>query len=63
MKLGWFLLASFLPENNGQEAAPDLAKLAASFSPEQLAALQRKRVEGIFSDFFLFIIYFLLKNL
>ncbi|CAG5109414.1 Oidioi.mRNA.OKI2018_I69.chr2.g3959.t1.cds [Oikopleura dioica] len=40
MKLGWFLLASFLPENNGQEAAPDLAKLAASFSPEQLAALQ-----------------------
>lgn len=52
MKLGWFLLASFLPENNGQEASPDLAKLAASFSPEQLAALQRKKVE----EYLLFIL-------
>jgi len=44
MKIGRFLLASFFAgESCGQ--GTDLAQLTASFSPEQLAALQRKKAQ------------------
>ena len=57
MKIGRFLLASiFAGESSGQGA--DLAQLAASFSPEQLAALQRKRLK-LFKIILFIVIYIL----
>lgn len=57
MKIGLFLLASFFAgESNGQGA--DLAQLAGTFTPEQLAALQRKRLNYkiiLFSVIYIFI--------
>ena len=58
MKLGRFLLASiFAGESSGQGA--DLAQLAASFSPEQLAALQRNGSNLRLFYFFFIYLFFL----
>jgi hypothetical protein len=57
MKIGLFLLATFFAgESNGQGA--DLAQLAGTFTPEQLAALQRKGLNFkivLFSVIYVFI--------